>query len=35
MPKLYEYMGIEIFFWSDEHEPIHIHAQYGNASILL
>ena len=30
MPKLYEYMGLIIFFYSNEHEPIHVHAQYGN-----
>jgi len=29
MPKLYEYLGILIFFYSNEHEPIHIHAKYG------
>lgn len=29
MPKLYEYMGIIIFFYSNEHEPIHVHARYG------
>jgi hypothetical protein len=28
MPKLYEYLGITIFFWSDEHEPIHVHGRY-------
>lgn len=28
MPKLYEYLGIIIFFWSNEHEPIHVHGQY-------
>jgi hypothetical protein len=27
MPKLFEYMGILIFFYSNEHEPIHIHAK--------
>lgn len=27
MPKLYEYLGIVIFFWSNEHEPIHVHGQ--------
>ena len=25
MPKLYEYLGILIFFYSNEHEPIHVH----------
>ncbi len=29
MPKIYEYLGISIFFFSREHEPIHVHARYG------
>jgi hypothetical protein len=33
MPKLYEYLGIVIFFWSDEHEPIHVHGRYQGAEI--
>jgi len=28
MPKIYEYLGILIFFYSNEHEPIHVHAKY-------
>ena len=28
MPKLYEYMGLVIFFYSNEHEPIHVHARH-------
>ena len=28
MPKIFEYLGIIIRFYSDEHEPIHIHATY-------
>ena len=24
MPKLYEYLGIILFFYSNEHEPIHM-----------
>ncbi len=28
MPKIYEYMGIVLFFYSNEHEPIHIHGKY-------
>jgi hypothetical protein len=28
MPKIYEYMGITLFFYSNEHEPIHIHGKY-------
>ena len=29
MPKLYEYLGILLFFYSNEHEPIHVHAKKG------
>jgi len=25
MPKLYEYFGLVIFFYSNEHEPVHVH----------
>lgn len=28
MPTIYEYFGIIIRFYSDDHEPIHIHALY-------
>ena len=28
MPKLYEYLGIVIYFYSNEHEPIHVHGRY-------
>ncbi len=28
MPKLYEYLGIIIHFFSREHEPIHVHGKY-------
>ncbi|MGJ3234893.1 DUF4160 domain-containing protein [Marivirga sp.] len=27
MPKIFEYLGIVIFFYSNEHEPIHVHAK--------
>ncbi len=27
MPKLYEYFGITVLFYSNEHEPIHVHGQ--------
>ena len=30
MPKLYEYLGLVVFFYSNEHEPIHVHIEYGN-----
>jgi predicted HAD superfamily hydrolase len=27
MPKIFEYLGILVFFYSNEHEPIHVHAK--------
>lgn len=30
MPKLYEYLGLIIYFYTNEHEPIHVHGRYGN-----
>lgn len=30
MPIIYEYLGIKISFFSNEHQPIHIHATYGS-----
>jgi Domain of unknown function (DUF4160) len=27
MPKLYEYFGLTIMFYSNEHEPIHVHGK--------
>lgn len=28
MPKIFEQLGILIFFYSNEHEPIHVHGKY-------
>lgn len=28
MPKLYEYFGLLILFYSREHEPIHVYCKY-------
>jgi len=28
MPKLYEYFGLVVLFYSNEHEPIHVHGKY-------
>jgi len=28
MPKLYEYFGLIVLFYSHEHEPIHVHCKY-------
>lgn len=27
MPKLYEYFGILVMFYSNEHEPVHVHGK--------
>ncbi|HZJ19574.1 MAG TPA: DUF4160 domain-containing protein [Pricia sp.] len=28
MPKLYEYFGLIVLFYSNEHLPIHVHGKY-------
>jgi len=39
MPKLFEYLGIIIMFYSNEHEPIHVHGKFqgmeSKAEILI
>ena len=30
MPKLYEYLGIVVYFYSNEHESIHVHGRHGS-----
>lgn len=30
MPKLYEYFGLVVFFYTNEHEPIHVHGEFQN-----
>jgi Domain of unknown function (DUF4160) len=39
MPKLYEYLGMLIYFYSNEHEPIHVHGKHAGresrAEIIL
>jgi hypothetical protein len=34
MPKLYEYLGILIFFYCNEHKPIHVHGRYRKCPLL-
>lgn len=29
MPKIYEYLGLVFFFYSNEHLPIHVHVSIG------
>lgn len=39
MPKLYEYFGLIVMFYSNEHEPVHVHGKYqgreSRAEIIL
>ncbi|HEY2952963.1 MAG TPA: DUF4160 domain-containing protein [Verrucomicrobiae bacterium] len=39
MPKLYEYLGIVVYFYTNEHDPIHVHGRHGGceskAEIIL
>ena len=28
MPKLYVYFGLVVYFYANEHEPIHVHGEY-------
>jgi hypothetical protein len=28
MPKIFEYFGVIIMFYSNEHEPIHVHGKF-------
>ncbi len=30
MPKLYEYFGLIFLFYSDDHDPMHLHVQAGS-----
>lgn len=27
MPKIYDYLGIVFLFYSNEHEPLHVHVR--------
>ncbi len=35
MPKLYDYLGISIWFFTDEHNPIHVHARHDNDEVKV
>lgn len=35
MPKIYEYFGLVFFFYSNEHEPIHVHVKRGGNEIVF
>lgn len=35
MPKIYEYFGFVFFFFSNEHEPIHVHVIKGGRQTVF
>lgn len=34
MPKIFEYFGYVFFFYSNEHEPIHVHVIHGERQLI-
>ncbi len=34
MPKLYEYFGLIIMFYANEHEPVHVHGKSQKAKVV-
>lgn len=35
MPDIYDYFGIIFYFWSDEHDPIHLHVEYQGRGCVI
>lgn len=35
MPKIYEYFGFIFYFYSNEHEPIHVHVIHGGRESIF
>ena len=35
MPKIFEQDGYVFFFYSNEHEPIHVHVRYGSGEAVF
>lgn len=35
MPKIFEYFGFIFYFYSNEHEPIHVHVQHGSTESIF
>ena len=35
MPKIYEYFGLVFLFYSNEHEPVHVHATSGGTQTIF
>lgn len=35
MPKIFEYFGFIFYFYSNEHEPIHVQVQHGDTESIF
>ncbi|MBR4678268.1 MAG: DUF4160 domain-containing protein [Bacteroidales bacterium] len=35
MPKIYEYFGFIFYFYSNDHEPVHVHVQLGERESIF
>jgi len=35
MPKIFEYFGFVFYFFSNEHEPIHVHVAHGDCETVF
>ena len=35
MPKIFEYFGFIFYFYSNEHEPIHVHVKHGDEESIF
>lgn len=35
MPKIFEYFGFIFYFFSNEHEPIHVHVAHGDCETIF
>lgn len=35
MPKIFEYFGFVFYFFSNEHEPIHVHVALGDCETIF
>ncbi len=35
MPKIFEKDGFRFFFYSNEHQPIHVHVRYGGGEAVF
>ena len=35
MPEIYEYFGLVFYFFSNEHDPIHVHVKKGDRETIF